>query len=91
MECKKIRTLYQEGNLEILLNQMENFDWEVLGISETHWTDSGQFISQGYKIIYAQVTIQPTGQEYWSSIHTQPKSPRCFTGIQPYITKTHYS
>ena len=52
-----VRTLYQEGNLEILLNQMEKFDWEVLGISETHWTDH-----RGIRF-YAQVTIQPTGQE----------------------------
>ena len=36
-----VRTLYQKGNLEIPLNQMENFDWEVIGISKTHWTESG--------------------------------------------------
>ena len=32
-----VRTLYQEGNLEILLNQIEKFDWEVLGISDRLW------------------------------------------------------
>ncbi|XP_071502561.1 craniofacial development protein 2-like [Diadema antillarum] len=46
-----VRTLHQQGSLEILLNQMKKFDWEVLGISETHWTDSGEFIYQGYKIL----------------------------------------
>ena len=31
-----VRTLHQQGNLKILLKQMDNFQWEVLGISETH-------------------------------------------------------
>ncbi|XP_072051496.1 craniofacial development protein 2-like [Amphiura filiformis] len=48
-----VRTLYQEGNLEILFNQMENFHWEILGIAESHWTDSGEFSSQGFKILCA--------------------------------------
>ena len=26
-----VRTLYQPGNLEILLNQMQKFKWEILG------------------------------------------------------------
>ena len=46
-----VRTLYQDGNLEILLNQMQKFRWEILGIAETHWTDSGEFITDGYKIL----------------------------------------
>ena len=38
-------------NLKILLNQMEKVKWEIPFISGTHWTDSGDFISQGYKIL----------------------------------------
>ena len=48
-----VRTLYQPGNLEILLNQMQKLKWEILGISETHWTDSGEFSTDGYKILCA--------------------------------------
>ena len=48
-----VRALYQPGNLEILLNQMQKFKWEILGISETHWTDSGEFSTDGYKILCA--------------------------------------
>ena len=33
-------------NLEILLNHMEKFKWEILRISGIHWTGSGDFISQ---------------------------------------------
>ena len=43
------RTLHQQGNLDILLKQMEKFDWEVLGVAETHWVDTGEFTTQGYK------------------------------------------
>ncbi|XP_072028298.1 craniofacial development protein 2-like [Amphiura filiformis] len=32
---------------------MENFHWEILGIAESHWTDSGEFSSQGFKILCA--------------------------------------
>ena len=37
------RTLLQEGKLDILFNQMKKFKWEVLGTSETHWTDAENF------------------------------------------------
>ncbi len=30
---------------------MQKFKWEILGISETHWTDSGEFTTDGYKIL----------------------------------------
>ena len=32
---------------------MQKFKWEILGISETHWTDSGEFSTDGYKILCA--------------------------------------
>jgi len=46
-----VRTLYQDGNLEILIKQMEKFQWEIFGVSETHWTDSGEFSKEGFKIL----------------------------------------
>ena len=46
-----VRTLYQSGKIEILLNQMDKFRWEILGVCETHWTDSGEFTIDGYKIL----------------------------------------
>ncbi|XP_072021929.1 craniofacial development protein 2-like [Amphiura filiformis] len=46
-----VRTLHHDGNLEILLNQMQKFRWEILGLAETHWTESGEFTIDGYKIL----------------------------------------
>ena len=46
-----VRTLHQEGNLNILLHQLDKFKWEIIGISETHWTETGEFTEEGYKIL----------------------------------------
>ena len=46
-----VRNLYQTGKLEILINQMESLKWDILGVSETHWTISGEFTFEGHKIL----------------------------------------
>ena len=48
-----VRTLHQTGNLTLLLHQLGKFDWEIMGVSETHWTDTGDFIQEGYQILSA--------------------------------------
>eukprot|EP00057_Strongylocentrotus_purpuratus_P005406 XP_003730910.1 PREDICTED: craniofacial development protein 2-like [Strongylocentrotus purpuratus] len=49
-----VRTLNQDGKLDILLNQLEKFKWEVIGVSETsHWKESGDFTEGGYKVLCA--------------------------------------
>ncbi|XP_072047129.1 craniofacial development protein 2-like [Amphiura filiformis] len=41
---------------------MMNFKWEILGIAETHWIDSGEFTMVGYKILCAgKYTIHRAG------------------------------
>ena len=46
-----VRTLNKDGNLEILLHQLAKYDWEIMGICETHWIQSGDFSVDGYKIL----------------------------------------
>ena len=46
-----VRTLHQTGNLSLLLHQLEEFDREIIWVSETHWTDTGDFIQEGYQIL----------------------------------------
>ncbi|XP_072037241.1 craniofacial development protein 2-like [Amphiura filiformis] len=43
--------MHQDDNLEILLNQMQKFRWEILGLAETHSTEYGEFAIGGYKIL----------------------------------------
>ena len=57
-----VRTLHQTGNLSLLLHQLEKFDWEIMGVSETHWTDTGDFVQEGYQILSsANSTIHRAG------------------------------
>ena len=37
--------------MDILLHQLSKFDWEIMGICETHWSQSGDFTVDGYKIL----------------------------------------
>ena len=48
-----VRTLNRDGEIDILLNQLEKFKWEVIGVSETHWKESGDFTEGGYKVLCA--------------------------------------
>ena len=43
-----VRTLHQDGHLEHLIHELDHLQWEVMGISETHWCDSGELRRDGY-------------------------------------------
>ena len=49
--CWNVRTLLTTGALEVLLNELEKFRWDVMGISETHWTGVDDFRLKGCRII----------------------------------------
>ena len=48
-----VRTLYAVGQLDILLHQLREVQWSVMGIAETRWTGTGEMNKGEYKIIYA--------------------------------------
>ena len=50
-----VRTLNNEGNLDILLKNMKSFDIKVLGVPETQWNNSVEdaFEQNGYVIIHS--------------------------------------
>jgi len=49
--CWNVRTLHTIGALEVLLNELEKYRWDVMGISETHWTGMDDFRRDGFRII----------------------------------------
>ena len=53
IETWNVRTLHQEGHLEHLIHELNRFDWEVIGLSETHWTDTGELKKDGFQILCA--------------------------------------
>ena len=48
-----VRTLYQIGKLENVKQEMMRLDINVLGLNETRWLDSGDFMIDDFKMIYA--------------------------------------
>ena len=46
-------TLYQKGQLENVMQEMQRLEIDVLGLSEVRWTDTGSFDKQGYHIIWS--------------------------------------
>jgi hypothetical protein len=40
-----VRTMKDEGALEILIDQLEHYQWEIIGLCETHHTEKGEFIT----------------------------------------------
>ena len=48
-----VRTLYQSGKLENVKQEMMRLNINILGINETRWTANGDFMIDGYKMIYA--------------------------------------
>ncbi|XP_072048553.1 craniofacial development protein 2-like [Amphiura filiformis] len=46
-----VRTLHQTGNLELLISELDNYDWEVMGIAETHFTIQGEFKQDGLQFL----------------------------------------
>ncbi|GFR99713.1 craniofacial development protein 2 [Elysia marginata] len=49
-----VRTLYQSGKFDNLLIEMESLKTDILGISETRWTESGSIRRRNYTIIIPQ-------------------------------------
>ena len=41
-----VRTLYQPGKVENLIQEMQNMNLDMMGIAETQWTEEGKIIQE---------------------------------------------
>ena len=48
-----VRTLYQPGKLENVIQEMQNMNLDILGIAETHWTEEGKIKQEKHTMIYS--------------------------------------
>ena len=48
-----VRTMLRPGKLANVINEMKRGKLNVLGLSEMRWRESGDFTSEGVRIIYA--------------------------------------
>ena len=48
-----VRTMYKAGNLDNGIQKMKNMKLDIMGISETRWTESGQSTTGNHTMIYS--------------------------------------
>ncbi|GFS21212.1 craniofacial development protein 2-like [Elysia marginata] len=48
-----VRTLFQAGKFDNLLQEMKEMRVDILGISETRWTEEGMIDKKDYKMVYS--------------------------------------
>ena len=48
-----VTTLYAPGRLQCVIQEINRYRWDVLGVSETHWVGEGEMVSDGIKILYS--------------------------------------
>jgi len=39
--------------IDILLHQLQDYKWSIIGLCKTRWTGAGEFNEDEYKIIYS--------------------------------------
>ena len=50
-----VRTLYQSGKLDNLIQEMESMRLDSLGIAVTHWVKEGKIVKENHTMIYTGV------------------------------------
>ena len=50
-----VRTMNAMGKLENVKEEMWRNRLSIMGVSEVRWKDGGDFVSDGYRVIYAAV------------------------------------
>ena len=68
-----------QGNLEVVKQEMTRMNIDILGIRELKWTGMGEFNSDDHYIYYCG---QESLRRNWSSHHSQQKSLKCSTWMQ---------
>ena len=49
----KVRTLYQLGKLDTLIQELNHMNIDIMEITETRWTDTGKIVKDDYTMIYS--------------------------------------
>ena len=50
---RNVRTLYQPGKLNNLIQELNHMKLDIMGITETRWTDTGKIVKDDYTMIYS--------------------------------------
>ena len=47
-----VRSMFQAGKLDNVIQEMDNMIFDVLGLCETRWTGNGKMIQEDHVLIY---------------------------------------
>jgi len=56
-----VRTMNQKGKLENVKREMERYGINILGLSEVSWKGSGDFESDGTRVVYSGGNVGQRG------------------------------
>ena len=48
-----VRTMFQAGTLANVIHEMDNMNFDVLGLCEIRWTGNGKMIHEDHVLIYS--------------------------------------
>ena len=48
-----VRTLFQPGKLDNLIQELNHMKIDIMGIAETRWTDTGKIVKDDYTMTYS--------------------------------------
>ena len=69
-----------QGELEVVKQEMARVNIDILGISELKWTGMGEFNSDEQYIYYCEQ--ESLRKKKWSSPYSQKESLKCSTWMQ---------
>ena len=56
--CWKVRTMNADGKTEQIVDEMNNYGIDILGISESRWTGTGKVrLEGGEKVLYSEFGV----------------------------------
>ena len=71
-----VRTMYEAGRAGVIAREMTNYGLAILGVSETHWTLSGEtHLQDGITVLYS-------GRTEENAVHSE--------GVGFFLTKKSY-
>ena len=75
-----------QGQLEVVKQEMARGNVDILGISKLRWTGMGEFNADDHYIYFCeQESLRK--KKKWSSHHSQQKNKKCSTWMQSQTTE----
>ena len=48
-----VTTLNKPGKLKCVIHEINRYNWDILGVAETHWPGEGEILTDGIQVLYS--------------------------------------